>query len=240
MYLNGIADDVNAYPHGLTYGRSGTRLHTSWCWRDDPNASTNHGLLYAYSDDHGRTWKNDAGATIATTGSTGIRINSAGIEVWDIGQNRGLINQEHMAVDALGRVHVLLSHMPDDEADDADFTSARTKSEYFHYYRDTSGTWHRQALGVPSVLNFRGKLAISSSNNLYAVLPDLLIAGASASSDYPDWSVLRNDEDDRFFSDPLIDSSRLLTQDKLTVLYTEKSPGSGLSIPIQSLDYTLR
>jgi hypothetical protein len=155
--------------------------------------------------------------------------------VWAIGQNRGLINQEHMAVDSSGRVHVLLSHMPDAQPDDADFTSARTKSEFFHYWRDTDGTWTRTALGLSVIANFRGKLAISSTDNVYAVLPDLRIAAASAASGYANWALLDSSDSGRFFSDPLIDTARLETEDTLTVYYPQAS-----STNIWALDYTLR
>jgi hypothetical protein len=235
MYISGTADSINAYPHGLSYTRGGRRLHLSWCWRETPDASTNHDLLYIYSDDHGRTWKNNIGATVATTGSSFVSKNSSGINVWPIGQNRGLINQEHMAVDVTGRVHVLLSHMPDAQADDADFTSARTKSQFFHYWRNTSGTWTRTAMGLPVVASFRGKLAISSSSNVYAILPDLRIAAASAASSFASWVVLNSADSGRFFSDPLIDTARLGAEDKLTVFYPQKS-----SPNIYVLDYTVK
>jgi hypothetical protein len=233
-YLDGISDNINGYPHGLSYTRGGTRLHVSWCWRATSDASTNYDLLYAYSDDHGRTWKNNAGTTVATTGSSFLRMSSAGIRVWTIAQNRGLINQEHMAVDPSGRVHVLLSHMPDAQANDSNFDSARTKSEFFHYFRNSSGTWARSAIGLRVVANFRGKLAISSSNNLYAILPDLRIVGASAAANFATWTPLISDAG-RFFSDPLIDASRLVSEDKLTVFYPQKSSGN-----IWVLDYTLQ
>lgn len=221
-YLNGVADDVNAYPHGLTYTPGGTRLHVAWCWRATPDPSTNHGLYYAYSDDHGRTWRNDAGDLVATTGSSFITASSPGVEVWPIAQNRGLINQEHMTVDAQGGVHVLLSHLPDGEADDSNFTSARTKSEFFHYYRaPEDGSWTRRPLHLPVVENFRGKLAVASSGNVYAILPDLRIAGASAATNFDDWTLLVSDAG-RFFSDPLIDAARLLTEDELTIVYPAK------------------
>jgi BNR repeat-containing family member len=234
-YLDGITDNINAYPHGLSYTKGGTRLHASWCWRDTPDASSNHDLFYAYSDDHGRTWKNNAGVTIATTGTSFVNRNSPGAKVWTINQNRGLINQEHMAVDPAGRVHVLLSHMPDAQPDDATFDSARTKSQFFHYWRNPSGLWTRTALGLPVVANFRGKLAISSTNNVYAILPDLRIAAASASSNFASWSLLDSSDSGRFFSDPLIDTDRLDTEDKLTVYYPQKS-----SVNIWALDYTIR
>ena len=235
MFVNGIVDSINAYPHGLSYTRGGSRLHMAWCWRDTPDASTNHDLLYIYSDDHGRNWKNNTGTTVATTGSSAVTKNSSGITVWPIGQNRGLINQEHMAVDATGRVHVLQSHMPDAQADDANFTSARSKSQFFHYWRNPSGTWTRTAMGLPVAANFRGKLAISSSNNVYAVLPDLRIAAASAASSFASWVVLDSTDSGRFFSDPLIDTARLVAEDKLTVFYPQKS-----SPNIYVLDYAVK
>ena len=234
MYISGTADSINAYPHGLSYTPGGARLHLSWCWRETPDASTNHDLLYLYSDDHGRSWKNNAGTTVGTTGTTFVSKNSVGIKVWTINQNRGLINQEHMAIDTSGRVHVLLSHMPDAQADDATFTSARSKSQFFDYWRNSSGTWTRIAMGLPVVANFRGKLAISAAGNVYAVLPDLRIAAASAASNFAAWAVVNNADAGRFFSDPLIDAARLALEDKLTVFYPQKS-----SPNIYLLDYSV-
>lgn len=234
-FIDGISDSVNAYLHGIAYTPGGSRLHAAWCWRDTPDATTNHGLFYAYSDDHGRTWKDNGGATIATTGSTFIRLGTASAEVWAIDQNRGLINQEHMAVDSLGRVHVLLSHMPDAESADSDFTRARTKSEFFHYWRDTDGTWKRGELGLPVIDNFRGSLAITSSNNVYAVLPDLRIAAAPAATNYATWTLLDSSDAGRFFSDPLVDMTRVQSENHLTVYYPEQG-----SPNIWALDYTIQ
>ena len=235
QFIDGVADSVNAYLHGLAYTRGGARLHAAWCWRETPDATTNHDLFYAYSDDHGRTWRSNAGSVIATSGSSYITRNTPGASVFVIGQNRGLINQEHLAVDAAGRVHVLLSHLPDSQPDDANFASARTKTEYFHYWRDTDGTWQKAALNLPSIQNFRGKLAIASSGNVYAVLPDLRIAAASVSSGYTDWTALDVTESGRFFSDPLIDTMRLETEDVLTVYYPEAS-----SPNVVALDYRVQ
>lgn len=160
---------------------------------------------------------------------------SEGIKVWNINQNRGLINQEHSTVDSMGRVHVMLSHMPDREADDSNFTNSRTKSVYFHYWRDTDGTWKRNEMGYSVVANFRGKLAVSSSNTLYAILPNLRIACATASSNWTDWTLIDTSAQGRLFSDPLIDTNRLYLEDKLTFLCpVEKSPN------IYALTYNLK
>jgi hypothetical protein len=234
-YIDGITNSINAYPHGLAYDKN-NRLHMTWCWRETPDATTNHDLLYIYSDDNGRTWKNNAGNIVAKTGSSYITKNSEGIKVFTINQNRGLINQEDMSIDNEGRIHVLLSHMPDSQADNSNFTTARTKSTFFHYWRDTNGNWNRTDMGFPVITNFRGKLAISASNNLYAILPDLRIAAASASSKWTDWKLFDTQSSGKFFSDPLIDKSRLkLEGDKLTILYPQKS-----SPNISYLDYTIK
>ena len=125
--------------------------------------------------------------------------------------------------------------MPDSEEDDSNFTSSRTKSEFFHYFRDTDGTWVRRDLGLSVRENFRGSLGVSSSNNLYAILPDLRIMGASSASNYDDWALLIPGEPGRFFSDPLVDATRLLSEDRLTVYYPEAS-----SPNIWALDYSLK
>ena len=234
-FINGTDVSINAYPHGLSYTRGGTRLHASWCWRETSNASTNHDLLYIYSDDHGRTWKNNAGASVAKTGSAPVTRDSSGLKVWTIGQNRGLINQEHMAVDATGRVHVLLSHLADAQADDSNFDSARTKSQYFHYFRDAAGSWSRTAMTFPAQAAFRGKLAIAASGNVYAVLPDMRIAAASAAQGFKTWMLLANSDAGKYFSDPLIDMARLASEDKLSIFYPRKS-----SSDIYVLDYQIK
>ena len=47
--------------------------------------------------------------------------------------------------------------------------------------------------------------------------------------------MLEQTDKARFFSDPLIDTARLLTEDKLTVVYQQKSSSN-----IYVLDYTLK
>ena len=233
-YIDGISTSINAYPHGLSYGKGSNRLHMTWCWRETPDASTNQDLYYIYSDDNGRTWKNNAGTQVAKTGSSFVTKSSPGIKVWTIDQNRGLINQEHHFVDSVGRVHVLLSHMPDSQSDDKNFNNARSKSVYFHYRRNTDGVWKRNNMGFSVVGTFRGKIAASSINNLYAVLPDLRIAFASEQSGWTDWKLIDTKDQGRFFSDPLIDTNRLMYEDKLTVYYPVKN-----SPNIYTLTYNL-
>lgn len=233
-YIAGIAQSVNPYLHSIEF--EGGRLHAVWCWRTTPNPATNQDLLYAFSDDFGRTWFNNLGEQVGTAEAAPIALGSD-VRVWAIGQNRGLINQEHMIVDHAGRVHVLLSHMPDDQPDDADFDSARSKSQFFHYWRDTNGAWIRQPMNIPVQGAWRGKLAVSSSNNLYAVLPNIRIASASASARWTNWTLIDRSRDGIYFSDPLIDRQRLFTSDRLTV-YTPTTILDG-TVYIDTISYTL-
>ncbi len=233
-YIAGIAANINPYLHSLEF--EGTRLHAAWCWRTTPDPATNQDLLYAFSDDFGRTWFNNAFNQVGAAETAPIGLDSD-VRVWAIGQNRGLINQEHMVVDHAGRVHVLLSHMPDSQPDDPNFDSARTKSEFFHYWRDTNGVWTRQPMNIRVQGAWRGKLAVSSSDNLYAVLPNIRIASASAVADWTNWRLVDVLRDGIYFSDPLIDRQQLFNSDRLTI-YTPTAPING-TVFIDTISYTL-
>lgn len=221
-YLDGTIVDENPYLHGLRYGPSpnggAARLSLAWCNRATPDATTNHDLMFMFSDDGGRSYLDSAGQALSMAGASPLRSTDERALVWPIAQDRGLINQEHMMVDMEGGVHVLLSHLPDGAPNDGNFTSARERTEFFHYHRDSAGAWHRNGLGASTVANFRGKLAASSAGNLYAVLPDLRIYGASKRSAYQDWQLLYEDGA-RFFSDPLVDHQRLVRDGVLSVFY---------------------
>lgn len=61
----------NMYVHGITYGPDG-RLHAAFTWREQnfgvlchPGGLSNHDTGYVYSDDRGRTWRNDAARSSA-------------------------------------------------------------------------------------------------------------------------------------------------------------------------------
>jgi hypothetical protein len=212
------------YYFGFNYDSNG-RLHVSWTWRDTPNASTNFNIMYVYSDDNGRTWRNNAGAVIGTTGSNPVKPGTAGIVVWTIGQNRGLINQESQTVDQLGRVHIVASHMPDSEGADSNFTNARNKAYVFHYWRDTNGVWSRsQVPHMPGVS--RSDIGVDSNNNIYLVMPSSLdgatrIATANAAANWTDWRIVHSEPRARFASEPLIDHARLKSQGILSFVQPE-------------------
>ncbi len=192
----------NGYLHGMNY--SGNRLHVTWTWRETPTWTTNHDLMYLYSDDNGRTWKNNAGTTV-----TNVTQSTAGVRVWTIGQNTSLLNQEGQTVDSAGRVHVILR------------SNLSGLVKYEHYYRETNGTWNRRVIPVTpaNLLQDRGKIVTDSNNNAYAILPNLKIASASVASNYNDWTVVYSADNGRFDREPLFDIYRMQSDGILSVFY---------------------
>ncbi|GAB2783338.1 hypothetical protein GCM10027073_15050 [Streptomyces chlorus] len=72
---HGSSTARNVYLHGIDHDRNG-RLHAFFTWREQngavmcsPGGITNHDTGYVHSDDRGRTWRNDAGPAVATTGT---------------------------------------------------------------------------------------------------------------------------------------------------------------------------
>lgn len=198
IYLEG--NDNNPYINGLDYFNS--RLHVTWTYRDfvpfegwdkstgvqhkqqaGPNGiENNHDLWYSYSDDLGRSWKNDAGSTIAELGKGGsVRCDKKDIKVFSIPKGCGAHNQEDQVVDHEGGVHVLNRDTMDGHM------------QWKHYYRTPQGTsiypllpfllsddvfclgvWGQSPLpNVTALLGGkRGVMAVTKQNDIYFVLPE--------------------------------------------------------------------
>lgn len=215
--VDGFATDINAYFNGIHYDGNG-RLHATWVWRATPNATTNFNLHYIYSDDEGRTWRNDSGQTVAELGRFAITQNSPGIRVWSIEQNRGLINQEAQAVDSEGRVSMLMSHLLDNEPSSSDFAANRHKSRVFHYFRNLDGQWQRTMLPGSSFSYDRNKIAADSQNNLYAVVNRDAIYRATPEGQWQDWQLVHAVTDQSVFAEVQLDRQRLAEDDILSFL----------------------
>ncbi|RGP78406.1 hypothetical protein FLONG3_3542 [Fusarium longipes] len=178
MYIQG--DDNNAYINGLDYLNG--KLYTSWTVRETPDADTNHGVYFAYSNDDGKTWFN----TNDTKLTKPISTSDDSTLVWDIPQNSRMVNQEGQLVDTKGRFHILMR----------DVLSG--KHLYQHYLRDVDGKG-----------KLAGD---ATGEHLFGLLPDPVkqstgIYVATASKDFKDWTPLA--EIPNTSTEPLFDKNRL-------------------------------
>jgi hypothetical protein len=182
--------DRNAYVDWTYFDASG-RLHMTWCWRETPDGRSNHDLLYAYSDDQGRTWYNGAGTLIAVTGVSQISINTTGILGWSIPEERGLINNSASCIDGQGIIHVMTWQLPDGQSNEtAAFGAKDALKRYHHYWRGTDNVWHR----TPTTLTgTRAKIVVDDDGRCYLIYGDstnVQIAMATAASGWTDWAPL--------------------------------------------------
>ena len=245
---NGVVSTTrNMYLHGIDYTPSG-RLYATFTWREgntgvlcNAGGLANHDTGYVYSDDHGRTWRNNAGTVVGTTGSSLVSINSPGLTVDPLDPNHGLMNQESQAVDSAGQVHALISYVP------GRFTQCVTNYETdreqygrtFFLTRSASGTWSKVEIPVPSGSTQRSKLVFDRSDNAYVVMPFGRIVAATKASGWTDWTQVFGPDQLNAFGEVDIDTSRVRTDGIVSVLYQQKSTGATTPSPIRVADFLL-
>ncbi|KAI8909287.1 hypothetical protein DFJ77DRAFT_472013 [Powellomyces hirtus] len=195
-----ISNKRNLYVNGFTYSRTG-RLFTSGTWREQNNkilcaggGLTNHDIVYAYSDDAGRTWKNNAGKEIAQTGGKAqMSISSPGFTVSPLDPNHGLMNQESQTADNAGNPHILVSYVPGRFSSCVKaYAKDRTaNARPFHLWRNPrTGAWVKTELPFRVASPLRSQIIIDRRNDAYVLLPFLRIAKATAKSGYKDWKMI--------------------------------------------------
>ncbi len=136
-----------AYLHDLVFdGRN--RLHASWVYRETGASwASNHDLHYAYSDDQGRTWQNNAGAKIADLAEGDpIELDDPGIVVCEIPVYSWLMNAGCLALDAHNRPHVLtyksrVVHRPKGKLQHNPPPEIKRQLCFVHYWRGDDGRW---------------------------------------------------------------------------------------------------
>lgn len=253
----------NSYPNGFQYGGDG-KLHTTWTWRE--SGVGNHDISYAYSEDKGLTWKNNAGQIVARTtpgkDAFAMGIASPGLVVVPVSLGQGMINNQAQAIDSRGRVHVIVSHTTPESARQAGLPwpsvttwGAVGALRYHHYMRESDGTWKH--IELPWVAGGRGWLGFDQSDNAYFVymgragaLPQgdassiyffgsISVAVATAKNNYADWS-LAYQEAGPFSSEVRLDAARLKNEGVLSMM-PERSAGPGVfSAPLSVVDLKLR
>ena len=242
-----------SYPNGYGYGPGG-KLHATWVWREDSQGS-NHDLMYAYSEDGGTTWRNNAGDVLTEPAG----VNSPGITVARISRQHGLMNTHGQAVDSQGRVHVVMWHCTDESlsavgsAPGAERWGPPKARRYHHYWRERDGRWHHTEL--PWQAGNRPKVFIDEHDNVYVIYStkrgsdrladghlhvagDLVIAGATRASHWTDWRILRREEGP-FVNEMLGDVARWKAEGVLSIMVQESPSRAHEATALRILDYTV-
>jgi len=242
-----------SYPNGYGYGPAG-KLHATWVWREHAQGA-NHDLMYAYSEDAGRTWLNNQGQTLPEP----AHLNSPGITVVNISRAYGLMNTHGQAVDSHGRVHVVMWHCTDESLQAAGSKPGEHRwgppdaRRYHHYWRDPEGRWHHTEL--PWTAGNRPKIFLDNRDNacvIYStrgiasqmadghlhVRGDLVIAVATAASGWTDWKLAHR-ETGPFVNEMLGDPYRWAKDGVLSVMVQQSPRTPHEPTPLRILDYAV-
>lgn len=240
----------SAYPNQFRYDREG-RIHITWSWREAGSDLTgNHDLGYTHSSDLGRTWLNNIGAPIAVlSGATGspnaIKLESPGHQAYPIKYNWGYMNTTTQAVDSKGRVHVIAWRNPDDAPS---ATTDLNQWRYFHYWRDTDGTWRER------LLPFYGRkpqVVLDDGGNMYVIFGKgtnlnyhtndpgarLSIATATEASGWTNWHTVSDVTGRTYHGEALLDIGRWEREQILSIYYQERPVTAGEGSPLRVLDF---
>lgn len=161
----------NPYWWRPAFGPQGD-LHLAWCWRDSPDARTNHDICYARSADGGRSWQRSDGRpyTLPITPETAEVVDPV-----PVGAN--LVNQCASAVDRRGNPHLAHYHNDDNGV-----------PQYFHLWHD-GGRWRREvvsqrrtafSLGGTGSLQIpisRPEIAVTDDDAVYLITRDAEVGG---------------------------------------------------------------
>ena len=232
---HGSSTARNMYLHGIDYDVNG-RLHSFFTWREQNAAVmcnsggiTNHDTGYVYSTDRGRTWRDDAGALVATTGSSDtVAVTDSGLVVDSLNPDHSLMNQESQGTDSSGLPHAIISYVPGRFGQcTTNYVSDRTANgRAFHLRKNSSGSWTKTEIPVALGSSQRTKLVLDKYDNAYAIFPYGRIAAASKSSGYTDWTLLYDGSDLNAFGEVVIDELRVKADNVLSFMYQEKSSGT--------------
>jgi hypothetical protein len=207
------------------------------------------------------TWFNNGGTNIAdTTLGQSINVNSPGIIFKVLDSRQRLINQQAQCVDNDGRVHVLALHRraePDAAWAPGDSVFSVLGTAYFHYFRDpVTHVWaQRQIPWTVFPVGSRPKLGYDAQGNVYGIYLSydstntdvtpgyangrLVIATASKASQYTDWQIVCS-LPYYLNGEPLIDQTRLLTDNILSVFIQENSANTGVvGTPLHVFDFAV-
>lgn len=174
----------NAYFHDLLFDAN-NRLHATWVYREIAASwASNHDLHYAYSDDGGQTWCNNAGRRIADLAADDpIELNDHGIIVREIPVFSWVMNAGCMALDSKNRPHVVTYKLPAPQRPNnlqhSPPADIGKHLRLVHYWRADDGRWQGGepiTAGVEYGGVARGDVVFDSDDTLYFVYQPKLAA----------------------------------------------------------------
>jgi hypothetical protein len=242
----------SSYPNGYTYGPKGV-LHTTWVWRESTQGA-NHDLMYAFSNDYGKTWVNNFNDSILGT----ITIHSPGTKVVDISRKYALMNTHGQAIDNKGRIQRVLWHTAIAQNPDLANPAYAPWAEpidryYYHYWRNEFGKWIHNR--IPGRVGNRPKLLLDKKNNVYLIYGEniepqeweqslyfknakLVIMGASSSANWRDWKLIHVEEGP-FLNEMLFDFERWTRDGILSIIVQETAVNTNKST-LRVIDFRTR
>jgi len=191
----------NAYLHDLLFDAN-NRLHATWVYREaGATWASNHDLHYAYSDDGGVTWCNNAGQRVADLDHDDpIELDDPGIVVRPIPVFSWLMNAGCMALDSKNRPHVVTYQLPATQRPEplqhSPPAEIRQQLRVVHYWRADDGRW-RGGERIAACAEFgyvaRGDAVFDADDTLYFFYQPKESTGgfvclqSPAASDWTDW-----------------------------------------------------
>ncbi len=128
------SEERGVYPQEFRFDRR-DRLHAMWVWRE-LNGGWDRGYYYAYSDDFGSTWNNNAGTRFATDTTDPIVASDASALVYSAPAGSG-VGYSYFRVDSNNQPHFIA---PLGEGIEGD--SVRARSRIHHIWRTSDGSWY--------------------------------------------------------------------------------------------------
>ncbi len=185
----------NAYMNDILFDANG-RLHVTWTYREASRTwASNHDVHYAYSDDGGITWHNNAGAQVADLkGGDPIELADPGLVVQSVPVYSWMMNQTTMVLDSSNQPHVITFKLPEPRVPEVVKHSPPGEwgpdFSMYHYWRDDSGAWHDS--GPIAAMSVRPGVIFDSRDTMivyYRQAGRLRCHTARATSDWSDWTT---------------------------------------------------
>jgi hypothetical protein len=191
----------NAYFHDLLFDAN-NRLHATWVYREIAASwASNHDLHYAYSDDGGQTWYNNAGGRIADLAADDpIELDDPGIIVREIPVFSWVMNAACMALDSKGRPHVVTYKLPaPQQPENLEHNPPANIGQHLrivHYWRADDGCWlggEPISAGVEYGGVARGDIVFDADDTLYyfyqpkLAAPGMVCLEARAADQWQQW-----------------------------------------------------